>query len=174
MSYHKVFTSNSSYFIPRAATDFNSVQAAVYSCSSLETTYYVLKRFLFFLICECKTLRFMLKIVEVIVNMHKHENSLVGFKWGIQLYEKLLKHELIEVSGAYILCILDSKDDTWYLDDNFCKHCSLVEVVTLNVSGAIVLHVISDEDPAVTNRKINQQTTLGRVCFKVSYPGHIL
>ena len=40
------------------------------------------------------------------------ENSLVGFKLGTQLYEKLLKHELTEVSGAYILCILDSKGDT--------------------------------------------------------------
>lgn len=54
----------------------------------------------------------MVKMVEVIMNMHKHENSLLGFKLGIQLYEKLLKRELTEVSGAYILCVLDSKDDT--------------------------------------------------------------
>lgn len=48
--------------------------------------------------------------------------------------------------------------------------------MTLNVSVALVLHVIllSDEDPTVTNRNINEQTTRGNVCFKVSYPTHIL
>lgn len=68
------------------------------------------------------------------------ENSLVGFRSGTHLYEKLLKHELTEVSGACILCILDSKgDNTWMIT---FVNIPWWEVVTVNVSVALVLHVI--------------------------------
>lgn len=119
MSCHKIFTSISSYFIFRAAADFHSVQIAVYPCSSLDHVLCIHKTsFLLLLFANDKTLRYMVKIVELIVNTYAcfPENSLVGFRSGTQLYEKLLKHELTEVSGACILCILDSKgDNTWMI-----------------------------------------------------------